>query len=54
MIVDCWVKKNDLYHTSLIKMALLLKPLLNYYLRIFGSFMAFPYHLLQIETLSLF
>lgn len=36
------------------KIILLLKQLLNYYLKMFGNFIAFYYCLLQIKTLGLF
>ena len=35
-------------------MALLLKPLLNYFFKICGNFMIFYYHLFQIEDPNLF
>ena len=43
-----------MYHALQMKIALPLKLLLNDYFKIFENFMAFHYHLPQIEASSLF
>lgn len=53
IIVNYLTKKNYISCATK-KMALLLKLLPNYFFKIFKSFIAFCYHLLQIKAFSLF
>lgn len=54
IIIGGLIKKNIIYQIPWIRTASLLKWLLYYYYRMFRYFMAYNYHLFQIETSGLF